>query len=138
MCPLCAPTTQKTTHTLTPRCKLGSGRDGEYWQVPMGLFYGLFVPIPFYLIHKYWPKLRADYINTFIICNWLGWLSVGINTSLLPYFLFGFLAQWLKRYKAIWYMKWHLTTVAAIAGGMSYPSSCLVVTDEILTPPPPS
>lgn len=85
----------------------------------MGLFYGIFVPIPFWLIHKYWPKLRADYINTFVICNWLGWLSVGINTSLLPYFLFGFFAQWLKRYKTIWYTKWHLTTVAAIAGGTS-------------------
>lgn len=91
----------------------------------MGLFYGIFVPIPFYIIHKYWPKLRADYINTFVICNWLGWLSVGINTSLLPYFLFGFFAQWLKRYKAVWYAKWHLTTVAAIAGGMSYSCSCL-------------
>lgn len=90
----------------------------------MGLFYGIFVPIPFYIIHKFWPKLHADYINTFVICNWLGWLSVGINTSLLPYFLFGFFAQWLKRYKAIWYAKWHLTVVAAIAGGMSYFPRC--------------
>ncbi|KUI57842.1 Oligopeptide transporter 5 [Cytospora mali] len=96
------------------------GRDGEYWQVPMGLFYGIFVPIPFYVIHKLWPKLRADYVNTFIILNWLGWLSVGINTSLLPYFMFGIFTQgYLRKYKAVLFAKWHLTTVAAIAGGTS-------------------
>ncbi|ROV97875.1 hypothetical protein VSDG_04884 [Cytospora chrysosperma] len=96
------------------------GRDGEYWQVPMGLFYGIFVPIPFYLVHKWWPKLRADYINSFIILNWLGWLSVGINSSLMPYFMLGFFTQgYLRKYKAVLFAKWHLTTVAAIAGGTS-------------------
>lgn len=26
-----------------------SGRNGEYWMVPMGLFFGLFAPLPFWL-----------------------------------------------------------------------------------------
>jgi hypothetical protein len=62
---------------------------GVYYMVPIALAIGIFLPIPFWLIHKKFPKLRADYINTFLISNWLGWLSVGINSSLLPYFIFG-------------------------------------------------
>lgn len=54
-----------------------------------------------------------------IICNWLGWLSVGINSTLLAYFTWGFAAQWLRRYRPVLYAKWHLTVVAAIAGGCS-------------------
>lgn len=76
------------------------------------------------MVHRYWPKLRADYINTFIILLWCGWLSVGINSSLLPYFTFGFFVMgYVKKKRPAQFARWHLTTVAGIAGGMFHPLS---------------
>lgn len=70
--------------------------------------------------HKYFPQLKLNYFNTFIICTWLGWLSVGINSSLLAYFVFGFFAQgYLRRYKPVLFAKWNNIFAAAIAGGCS-------------------
>lgn len=70
--------------------------------------------------HKYFPHLRLNYINTFLICTWLGWLSVGINSSLLAYFVFGFFSQgYLRRYKPALFAKWNNICAAAIAGGCS-------------------
>ncbi|KAK6346616.1 hypothetical protein TWF696_006736 [Orbilia brochopaga] len=95
------------------------GHGGTYQIVPIGLAIGIFVPLPFWIGHKFFPKLRLDYINTFIITTWLGWLSVGINSSLLPYFLFGFFAQfYLRRYRAVFFAKYNLIVTAAIAGGV--------------------
>ena len=54
-----------------------------------------------------------------LVLNWLGWLSVGINSTLLPYFLWGFAAQCLRRLRPVLYAKWLLTVVAGIAGGVS-------------------
>ncbi|KAK3682188.1 OPT superfamily oligopeptide transporter [Podospora appendiculata] len=96
------------------------GRDGIYWMVPMGLLFGLVAPIPFWIGHKFFPKLRLDYFNTFIICTWLGVLSVGINSSLMAYFVFGFLAQgYIRRYRPLLFAKWNLIVAAGIAGGCS-------------------
>ncbi|KAJ6256139.1 hypothetical protein Dda_8974 [Drechslerella dactyloides] len=95
------------------------GRGSTYQMIPIGLALGIFAPLPFWIGHKFFPKLRLDYINTFIICTWMGWLSVGINSSLLPYFFFGFLAQfYLRRYRAVLFAKYNLIVTAAIAGGV--------------------
>jgi len=59
-----------------------------------------------------------DYINTSVICTWLGWLSVGINSSLLAYFVFGFFAQgYLRRYRPVLFAKWNMMIAAGISGG---------------------
>lgn len=92
---------------------------GEYFMVPMGLVFGIFAPLPFWILHKYYPKWRLDTINTSIICTWLGWLSVGINSSLLPYFVFGVFTQYyLRKYRAVWFAKYNLIVTAAIGGGV--------------------
>ena len=39
----------------------------RYQWVPLGYALGLFVPIPFWLVHRYYPKLRADYLYTPLI-----------------------------------------------------------------------
>ena len=39
----------------------------RYQWVAWGYVIGFFVPIPFWLIHRYYPKLRADYLYTPII-----------------------------------------------------------------------
>src|SRR5579863_360675 len=38
------------------------GLGKRYQLVPLGYVIGLFVPIPFWIVHRYYPKLRADYL----------------------------------------------------------------------------
>jgi len=93
---------------------------GTYYMVPIALAIGIFVPLPFWLGHKYFPKLRLDYINTFLISNWLGWLSVGINSSLLPYFMFGFFSQgYLRKKQAVLFAK-YVMIVTAVCSPFSF------------------
>ena len=39
----------------------------RYQSVTLGYILGFFVPIPFWLAHRYYPKLRADYLYTPLI-----------------------------------------------------------------------
>ena len=91
----------------------------RYEWVPLAYLVGLIVPIPFWVIHRYWPKLRADYLYTPVIVYvlrcfekqhahmfysyYIGWLCVGINSSILSYFAIAFLSQWWLRTR---YPRW--------------------------------
>lgn len=55
-----------------------------YWVVPFAIFFGLFVPIPFWLVHHYSPKGSlisriAAYINPPIVALYVGWLPYSVN-----------------------------------------------------------
>jgi len=39
----------------------------RYQWVPWAYVLGLIVPLPFWAVHRYWPKLRADYLYTPVI-----------------------------------------------------------------------
>jgi hypothetical protein len=39
----------------------------RYQSVTLGLILGFFVPVPFWLAHRYYPRLRADYLYTPLI-----------------------------------------------------------------------
>jgi hypothetical protein len=39
----------------------------RYQWVPWSYIVGLFAPVPSWVVHRYWPKLRADYYYTPII-----------------------------------------------------------------------
>jgi hypothetical protein len=39
----------------------------RYQWVPLSYLIGLVAPVPFWLIHRYWPKLHADFLYTPII-----------------------------------------------------------------------
>ena len=39
----------------------------RYQWVPWSYFVGLAAPVPFWVLHRYWPKLGADYLYTPII-----------------------------------------------------------------------
>lgn len=92
---------------------------GTYVMVPIGLAIGIVAPVPFWLLHKKFPQWRLNTLNTSIIATWLGWLSVGINSSLLPYFVFGLFSQYyLRKYRAVLFAKYNLIVTAAIGGGV--------------------
>ncbi|KAG2134272.1 OPT oligopeptide transporter protein-domain-containing protein [Suillus cothurnatus] len=90
----------------------------RYQWVPLAYVIGLFIPVPFWVIHRYWPKLRADYLYTPIIAYYIGWLCVGINSSNLSYFAVAFLSQWWLRTRyPRWFTKYNYIVGAALDGG---------------------
>ncbi|KAG2157244.1 OPT oligopeptide transporter protein-domain-containing protein [Suillus clintonianus] len=90
----------------------------RYQWVPLSYLIGLVAPLPFWIIHRYWPKLRMDYYYTPIICSFIGWLCVGINSSLLSYFTVAFLSQWWLRTRyPRWFVKYNYLVGAALDGG---------------------
>ncbi|KAF8124327.1 OPT oligopeptide transporter protein-domain-containing protein [Boletus edulis] len=90
----------------------------RYQWVTLSYLIGLAVPLPFWLVHRYWPKLRADYLYTPIICSFIGWLSVGINSSVFSAFAIAFLCQWWIRTRyPRWFQKYNYIVAAALDGG---------------------
>ncbi|KAG2144821.1 OPT oligopeptide transporter protein-domain-containing protein [Suillus cothurnatus] len=93
-----------------------SGR--RYQWVPLSYIIGLVAPLPFWIIHRYWPRLRMDYYYTPIICSLIGWLCVGINSSILSYFAISFFCQWWLRTRyPRWFVKYNYVVGAALDGG---------------------
>ncbi|KAG1772814.1 OPT oligopeptide transporter protein-domain-containing protein [Suillus occidentalis] len=90
----------------------------RYQWVPFSYLIGLVAPLPFWIIHRYWPRLRTDYYYIPIICANIGWLCVGINSSVLSYFTVAFLCQWWLRTRyPRWFMKYNYLVGAALDGG---------------------
>lgn len=89
-----------------------------YQWIVLALPLGFIVPLPFYFAHRYWPKAGFDYFITPVICWYLGYLAVGINSSVMMYFLIGFFVQFFvrKRYPD-WFLKYNYILAAAISGG---------------------
>ncbi|KAH8114070.1 peptide transporter MTD1 [Phellopilus nigrolimitatus] len=92
--------------------------DGRYGIVPLSVIIGLVVPLPFWFAHKKYPKLGADKVITPILCWTLGYLSVGINTSVFSTFVLAVFSQYyLRRYRPRWFRKYNFLMSAALDGG---------------------
>ncbi|TID15601.1 OPT superfamily oligopeptide transporter [Venturia nashicola] len=91
---------------------------GRYQWVTLAFLIGFVIPLPFYLAHKKWSKAGYDYWNFAIITYYIGFLCVGINSSILSFFAIGFFTQfYLRRYKADWFIKYNYLLSAAMDGG---------------------
>lgn len=91
---------------------------GRYGIVPLSIIIGLFVPIPFWIVHRYWPTIHADKVVTPILCWTLGYLSVGINSSIFTTFCLAIFSQfYLRRYRPRWFRKYNFLLSAALDGG---------------------
>ncbi|KII92275.1 hypothetical protein PLICRDRAFT_50693 [Plicaturopsis crispa FD-325 SS-3] len=90
----------------------------RYQWVPWAYLIGIIIPVPFWLVHRYWPKLRADYLYTPVIAYYIGWLCVGINSSILTYFSVAWFSQWYVRTRyPRWFAKYNYVLAAALDGG---------------------
>ncbi|KAH8884906.1 OPT superfamily oligopeptide transporter [Thozetella sp. PMI_491] len=90
----------------------------RYQWVTLGYLIGFFVPLPFWILHRYTKLQVFEYINLSIILWYMGWLFVGVNSSILSYFAAGFFAQlYLRRYKPALFVKWNYLVSAALDGG---------------------
>ncbi|KAF8993551.1 peptide transporter MTD1 [Cyathus striatus] len=91
---------------------------GRYSIVPFSILIGLAVPIPFWLVHKRYPNLGADKVVTPILCWTLGYLSVGINSSVFTTFILALFSQYyLRKYRPGWFRKYNFLLSAALDGG---------------------
>lgn len=92
----------------------------RYGFVPYMLLAGLGFPIPFWLLHKKYPKVGFNLVFTPILVAELGFLSVGINSSVFTSFVLGVFSQYyLRKYRATWFRKYNFLMSAALDGGTS-------------------
>ncbi|TFK88965.1 OPT oligopeptide transporter [Polyporus arcularius HHB13444] len=90
----------------------------RYGFIPWMLIAGLAVPIPFYLAHRWWPKLGFNYVFTPVVVAELGYLSVGINSSWMTSLALAVFSQWyLRKRRPRWFRKYNFLLSAALDGG---------------------
>lgn len=91
---------------------------GRYGIIPLSILIGLAIPLPFWLIHQKFPKIGADKVVTPIMCWTLGYLSVGINSSVFTTFCLAVFSQYyLRVYRPRWFRKYNFLLSAALDGG---------------------
>lgn len=81
---------------------------------------GFIAPVPFWLAHKKWPNAGWDMVFTPVIIYFIGYLCVGINSSVMNFFLIGLFSQAYVRRK--WpnkFVKYNYLVSAALDGGTS-------------------
>ena len=93
---------------------------GKYEWVTLIMLPGFLAPVPFYLAHKKWPHLHLDQVNTAVIAYYLCYLNVGINSSLMTFFIIGFGSQWwLRRRHPNLFVRYNYLVSAALDAGTS-------------------
>ncbi|KAF8878897.1 oligopeptide transporter [Gymnopilus junonius] len=91
-----------------------------YAFVPYMLLVGLLFPIPFWLLHKKYPKVGFNFVFTPVLVAKLGFLSVGINSAVFTRFGVTIFSQYyLRKYRAGWFRKYNFLLSAALDGGTS-------------------
>ncbi|KAJ7098484.1 OPT oligopeptide transporter [Mycena belliarum] len=92
----------------------------RYGFVPYMLLVGMLFPIPFWLLHRRWPKVGFNNVFTPVLCAELGFLAVGINSSVFTTFLVAIFSQYyLRKYRPTWFRKYNFLLSAALDGGTS-------------------
>ncbi|CAI7582511.1 unnamed protein product [Penicillium discolor] len=91
----------------------------RYEWVTAAFLVGFLAPLPFYIMHRFFPHQRIwSYLNAGIILWYLGELFVGLNASLTSYYILGAFGQfYLRRYRPQWFVKWNYLLSAALDGG---------------------
>ncbi|KAI0312705.1 OPT oligopeptide transporter protein-domain-containing protein [Amylostereum chailletii] len=94
------------------------GAGGEYVMIPISLAIGIFLPIPFWLLHRKYPGKGFDWFVTPIITQYSAWLTVGINTSILFLVVIGIISQYyVRRRYPRWFTKYNYIVSGALDGG---------------------
>ncbi|SCV67642.1 BQ2448_5253 [Microbotryum intermedium] len=107
------------------------GPHNKYFIIPLGIgkferklacvVLGLLVPLPFYIGHRFWPKLRLNQVVTPEMCRCLGYLSVGINSSVTVSVMLAIAAQfYLRRRRPTFFRKYNYLMAAALDGGTDF------------------
>ncbi len=70
-------------------------------------------------MHRFFPKQQMwSYLNLSIILWYVGYLVIGINSSVWIYYVIGAFGQfYLRKYKPLKFIKWNYLVSAALDGG---------------------
>ena len=91
---------------------------GRYAWVSYSFLLGAIAPLPIYFLHRLFPRAGFSYFITPILIWYLGWLCVGINSSIVSFFSIGLASQfYLRRYRTRWFIKYNYLLSAALDGG---------------------
>ncbi|KAH8832033.1 OPT oligopeptide transporter [Flagelloscypha sp. PMI_526] len=91
---------------------------GRYGMVPLSILFGLAVPIPFWLVHHYWPQLKANLILTPMLLSSIAIMNGGITSNYFMQFLLCLFSQfYLRKYKPGFFRKYNFLLSAALDGG---------------------
>ncbi|KAH9444667.1 hypothetical protein Pst134EB_024924 [Puccinia striiformis f. sp. tritici] len=94
----------------------GAGK--RYAFVPYSLLVGFLLPIPFYLLQKYYPKMALSKINVALIAGTFYVSIQGLTSGATMKLLIGFASQfYMKRYHKSWYDNYNYILSAALDGG---------------------
>ncbi|GAA5887704.1 hypothetical protein JCM6882_001503 [Rhodosporidiobolus microsporus] len=97
------------------------GPGSTYFIIPICIIIGLAVPLPFYVLHRFFPKANFEKVVTPIICWCLGNLSVGINSSVFTTFCLALFSQYyLRKFRSTWFRKYNYLMSAALDGGTQF------------------
>ncbi|GAA6039532.1 hypothetical protein JCM8097_008371 [Rhodosporidiobolus ruineniae] len=92
-----------------------------YQWVPFSILIGLLVPIPTWLIHQKFPKLRMNTFITPLFVYGLGFLNAGINSqNTMAVALTIFSQYYLRKYRATWFRKYNFILSAALDAGVQF------------------
>jgi hypothetical protein len=80
----------------------------RYEWVSLAYLVGFLVPLPFYILHKIFPRQKIwSYLNLSIILWYMGYLVVGINSSVWVFFAIGAFGQfYLRKYRPQFFVRW--------------------------------
>lgn len=90
----------------------------RYEWVPLSLLLGFVLPVPFYLAHRLFPKVGFNTVNIPILVWYIGWLCVGVNSSITSYFIIAIVSQWyLRVYHPKIFKDYNYVVAAGLTGG---------------------
>ncbi|WAQ82454.1 hypothetical protein PtA15_2A771 [Puccinia triticina] len=90
----------------------------KYSAVSWGILVGLFLPIPFFVAQKIWPRYKLGAINVALFCG----IVVSMYTSAYAgepmRIIIGLISQfWARKYRTRWFTKFNYILSAALDGG---------------------
>ncbi|KAF8512057.1 oligopeptide transporter [Gautieria morchelliformis] len=98
------------------------GRHGPYIWVPIGLVLGMIPTTVQWFIWRRWPKIgpvQVDKVVLPVIYMYMGWLSTGINSTILSTVLVGVISQvWIRQRYPGWYRNYNYLLGGALDGGV--------------------
>ncbi|CAG8502912.1 8915_t:CDS:2 [Cetraspora pellucida] len=90
------------------------GHDSMYSILLWGFLIGVFAPIPFYLLHRKYPKARFDLVNIPLICYGLSAIPGTYTNFIITGLIASFLSQYYAyRYKTRLWTKYNYVLSAA-------------------------
>ncbi|KAH9813274.1 putative oligopeptide transporter [Melampsora americana] len=90
----------------------------RYFVMPLSFIVGFILPVPFYLIHKLWPKYNLHKFHIPLLLSAIGGASHGVTSGKTMGFFIAIVSQiYIAKRYSTWYKKYILILSAALTVG---------------------